>query len=459
MRIPTALIRRLPAARGAFAAGLAAALAACGGSVVSAPTDDVITPPAVGGVDALPTLLNGVRGDFAFAFNGDDGGSEGLVLVSGLVADEFNSGDTFPTRVEMDRRAMREINGSLEGVERNLHRTRAAAERTVEAFRSLTPTDGPSISYLLTAAALVDIAFGENYCSGVPRSTLNGSEIVFGTPLTTAQLFAAANAKADSALAALGTATTGAAVRERNRASVVKGRALLNAGQFAAAAAAVAAVPTNFVDSAAHSANTARTVNGIFAFNSPQIRRWTVANGTGRNPANPASSLVLQFGALADPRVRTILPGVTTFDNRSNLRQQLKYGGKSAGVPVTTGVEARLIEAEAALQASNVTAFLAELNDARANGGVAGLAPLTDPGTVTARQNLLFQERALWLFATGHRLGDLRRLIRQYGRTQVDVFPTGAYFKGGTYGTDVNIPLTQDERNNPSFTGCLNRDA
>lgn len=445
--------------RRTLAVGLAMALAACGESLVSAPTDDVILPPAPSDASALPAFINGVRGDFAFAFDGDDGGTEGLVLVSGLVADEFNSGDTFPTRVEMDRRQMREINTSLEAVERNLHRTRAAAERGVDAFRALTPTDRPSIAYLLTAAALVDIAFGENYCSGVPRSTTNGSDLVYGAPLTTAQLFAAANAKADSALAALGTATDTLSVQQRARASVVKGRALLNAGQFAAAAAAVVSVPTAFLDTTAHSTNTARTVNGIFAFNSPAIRRWTVANGTGRNPANPSASAVLAFGALADPRARSVLPGVATFDNRSNLRQQLKYRNKSAGVPVTSGVEARMIEAEAALQANDVTGFLAELNDARANGGVAGLAPLTDPGTPTARQNLLFQERALWLFATGHRLGDLRRLIRQYGRTQVDVFPTGPYFKGGTYGTDVNIPITQDERNNPSFTGCLNRDA
>ena len=75
--------------------------------------------------------------------------------------------------------------------------------------------------------------------------------------------------------------------------------------------------------------------------------------------------------------------------------------------------------------------------------------------------DLLFSERAFWLFATGHRLGDMRRLIRQYGRTADEVFPIGDYLKGGSYGPDVNLPLPQEERNNPNFRrgGCLDRNA
>ena len=71
----------------------------------------------------------------------------------------------------------------------------------------------------------------------------------------------------------------------------------------------------------------------------------------------------------------------------------------------------------------------------------------------------MFRERAFWLFGTGHRIGDLRRLARQYGRASETVFPTGTYFKGGLYGTDVNIPVPFEERNNPNFHGCLNREA
>jgi hypothetical protein len=90
----------------------------------------------------------------------------------------------------------------------------------------------------------------------------------------------------------------------------------------------------------------------------------------------------------------------------------------------------------------------------------AGLADTTDPGTPAGRVDLLFRERAFWLFATGHRLGDLRRLVRQYGRPADSVFPSGLYFKGGlTYGPGVNLPLPATETNNPKVSGCLDRNA
>ena len=57
------------------------------------------------------------------------------------------------------------------------------------------------------------------------------------------------------------------------------------------------------------------------------------------------------------------------------------------------------------------------------------------------------------------RLGDLRRLIRQYDRAENTVFPSGEYHKGGEYGSDVNFPVSSDERNNPKFTGCIDRAA
>jgi hypothetical protein len=45
--------------------------------------------------------------------------------------------------------------------------------------------------------------------------------------------------------------------------------------------------------------------------------------------------------------------------------------------------------------------------------------------TNDAAIDLYFRQKAFWTFSRGQRLGDLRRLIRQYGRTQDKVFPTG----------------------------------
>jgi hypothetical protein len=127
---------------------------------------------------------------------------------------------------------------------------------------------------------------------------------------------------------------------------------------------------------------------------------------------------------------------------------------------VAKGVEARLIEAEAQLRAGNSAGALSTLNAARST--VTGLAPLTDAGTADARIDQLFRERAFWMFGTGHRVGDLRRLIRQYNRTQTTVFPTGLWHKGGNYGSDVTVPVPQAEQNNPNLPAaetCLNRNA
>src|SRR5678815_146790 len=58
------------------------------------------------------------------------------------------------------------------------------------------------------------------------------------------------------------------------------------------------------------------------------------------------------------------------------------------------------------------------------------MTPLTDPGNATARVDQLFREKAFWQFGRGHRLGDLRRLIRDYGRAAdgSDTFPVGVHF-------------------------------
>jgi hypothetical protein len=87
------------------------------------------------------------------------------------------------------------------------------------------------------------------------------------------------------------------------------------------------------------------------------------------------------------------------------------------------------------------------------------MTALAVPASKDAATTLFFREKGFWTFARGQRLGDLRRLIRQYGRTEDNVFPKGVYFKGGIYGSDVNLPVPDAEKVNPAFTGCLDRKA
>ncbi len=141
----------------------------------------------------------------------------------------------------------------------------------------------------------------------------------------------------------------------------------------------------------------------------------------------------------------------------TNLVQK-KYPSIDSPVEMATGIEARLIEAEAAYQAGSLGLWLQKLNDARAT--VAALTPLTDPGTANGRVDLTFRERAFWMYLTAHRLGDLRRLARPaggglsgYGRGVESVYPTGAYHKQGlTRGLQATLIVPQPEENNSNYT-------
>jgi len=261
-------------------------------------------------------------------------------------------------------------------------------------------------------------------------------------PVTTDSVFVLAIAAADSALANRGGTDS---VNVGSLAAVVKGRALLNRGEFAAAAAAVAGVATSYRHQVTHSANA--TSNQIWSLNT-SAKRYVLSDREGINGLN--------FRSANDPRIPSTAGGLA-FDTFTPFVSQSIWT-RFSPVTIVSGIEARLIEAEAAAKAGSAT-FLTILNTLRSSGGVAGLAALTDPGTEAGRVDLIFRERAFWLFSTGHRLGDLRRLIRQYGRGSETVFPTGAFHKGGSYGPAVNIPVPFDEENNPNFQGCLNRDA
>jgi starch-binding outer membrane protein, SusD/RagB family len=238
----------------------------------------------------------------------------------------------------------------------------------------------------------------------------------------------------------------------------------LNNNRPADAAALVTetAVPTSFIYFNEHSDNSGRQENSIWNLNGSN-RRYTVSDVEGVNGLN--------FRSAQDPRIAWIDRNANGFDNTVRLFEQLRYPDRSADVVVADGIEARLIEAEAALRANDVTTYLAKLNALRASlaslmsarytawsanverafGSVPTLPPLTDPGTQAARVDLLFRERAFWLYGTGHRLGDFRRLIRQYGRAVNTVYPTGTWHKGGSYGTDVAFSLPFREVNNPNY--------
>lgn len=420
---------------------------ACG--LLDTEQPNIVDPNAINSPEGAQSLRLGAIADFGFVKDGDGTQvSDGLILVSGLLSDEFVHSTTPPSEQEIDQRSTATLNPSLSDVYRNLHKARVGLENSAAALRQflLEPDATPDIAEVLALAGFTYIYFGENFCSGVPFSRVSGDSLVFGDPQTTTQIFSLALSRFDSALAEPGLAQDDGTIA--NLIAVGRGRALLDLDSFPEAAAAVQAVPTEFAYNTEHAESPTRIQNAIWSYTTGGL--WSVADSEG--------VVGLPYRTAEDPRVPFTDFEDTGLDLITPQFSADKYPEASSPVPVADGIEARLIEAEAQLQASDVSGMTQTLNGLRQAFPDFGLADLPNPATQADAVDLLFLERAFWLYATGHRLSDMRRLLRPpYSRPEDTVFPTGAYHKGGSYGTDVNLPVPIQEENNPNFHGCLDR--
>ncbi len=427
------------------------------------------TPESLSGASALPTMYVGAVGDFQVAYGGSsDGNNEGILTTTGVMTDELRNTDTFETRNATDRRQQQPVqnNNTSDGAYNNLQRARHSTSVTADAIKTTGVTSlslsssniltaGVAISVLRSLEGATYVALGENYCGYIPFSDVVSGAIQYGDPLTQTQVFDEAVKRFDAAITADGTS---------NLPKLLKGRALLDKGDFTGAASAVASVPDNYAWYIEHSDNSGRQNNPMYSL-AASNGRYSVADKEGING--------LAYMSALDPRI-PYNGGAVGFDKTTPNYADLRYPTYGSPVPLATGVEARLIEAEAALKSGDATTWLAKLNALRAafptlilklapdwanqigKSPITArtLAPLTDPGTADARLALMFSERAFWLYTTGHRLGDLRRLVRQYGKAQDAVFPTGPFFKGGAgtnYGSDVAFPIPFNEQQNPKY--------
>ena len=447
--------------RGALGVALAggALTSACSPDKLLEVTDpDIVNPEVLRTPAGADALRLGALLQLSKATGGNDqvdvntSNIDTMILLSGLLADEFRSGDTFVQRDETDRRSVQAQNANVDGAYRAIQRARVNAQLAAAAIAEFNPdAEAWHVPQMYWVESYAEVLLAEYFCSSVPVSeaTLEGT-IANSAGLTTQALLERAIAHADTGLARLGTATGGETDRVRQALQVTRGRALLGLNRPADASTAVQGVPTAFTYDFFF--NQTAIFNQLWDFVNNQ-GRYTVSAGEGRNGLNFAAG---------DPRVPVCRGGDATcraagvtrtniFDTSNQATipfwVQLRYPSRETPFPAVSGIEARLIEAEARLKSGGD--WLGALNALRATR--TGLTPLTDPGTEAARVDLLFRERAYWLFGTGHRLGDLRRLVRQYGRSAESVFPTGAYVKGSEYGTDVSFPVPQSEENNPSY--------
>jgi hypothetical protein len=425
----------------------------------------VISPEDVKGATGAQALRVGAIGRLQRLVGGGNGNQPNVWQISGMLADEWKSSDSFTQTTQQDSRNILSNDGLVANEFTVIQQTRGSARDALKALTEFAPTRPWEAGEMYAIIAFAELTLAENFCNGIPLGEMVDGVPNYTAPLTNADVFASAVAHLDSALA-LSTSTDTASVRVRREALVMKARALVGQKKFAEAAALVpvSAVPTSF--------QYAMT----FAQTSQDNTMWGMSINLQRYSVSDSFDVTgivknaLPFASAKDPRVPVV--GTTlnsqfkgTDGTTSQVRQQL-WPTRDAAVPVVTGIDARLIEAEARLNTGDIAGMMTILNALRTSAqklgdiNVAAMAELAAPSTQADAVSLFFREKAFWTFGRGQRLGDLRRLIRQYGRTQDQVFPTGTFFKGGIpYGIDVNLPVTDNERTNPNFKGCVDRSA
>ena len=448
--------------RARTAAGVAAlglVLSACSSvtdTLLKAEIPDIIPPELTQTAEGALGIANGALE----TFRSITAGSESTWLFGGLMGDEWSTSSTFPQNDETDQRHVLENNGQVTGMLYRLYRTRIRAAEAITALNKFVPTNRALIGEMYFAKAFAEMQLAQDFCNGIPISNLVGGIPEAGEPETGAKVFTRALASYDSALAFANGADARSVLIAR-AARIGKARALLGLARYAEAATTVAGIPTSFAYTHTFSLTTGTNTIWGQGFSAA---RYVIGDSLEGNARNIFVKNAIPFASMNDPRLPIQILTGNGQDGQTRVRRTALYG-QLTQIEVVNGIDARMVEAEAALAANNAVSFLAIHNALRAappklaEVQPAVLAPLIDPGTPAARLSLHFREKAFWTFSRGQRLGDMRRLVRQYQRPVTDVFPIGIHYKGGDYGVDVNFPIVTDERNNPKFNGCIDRNA
>jgi len=463
---------------------MAVAIACSPSSLVDVQAPGLIVDPAQVTTPTAAIQMRTAALAYVAAYLGGVTPGSNVVVSSGLFTDEL-----------AETGALSVVNGSrsdigarsgtssmtvseMSAAYRAIHTSRVLARQAREALvlyasnRADAPRAWQGELYALEGYAVLWLA--ELYCSGIPLTSVPLVGVQQPTRgFTTEELFARASVLFDSAM------VFGAdSARFVSLARVGKGRAELGLGHFAAADSAVQSVPSDFVylvqftpsGSFINGIASRRTGNGIGMYRAQDREGGSPMVWSG-DPRTAIVTLPTRAGAMLWPAKYYV-----------TASGALNPTVKNPGMPVrlADGLEAQLIHAEAALAVGGD--WLATLNTLRSTcvgstpcapvPSLSALPALTDPGSADARLDLLMQERALWLYMTGHREGDLRRLAHIYHRDPTTLWPHGTIsapafsplytrplaMNGTAYGTaTVFLPDSSDVQYTPGYAGCYDQ--
>lgn len=318
------------------------------------------------------------------------------------------------------------------------------------------------LSELYSIKAYSMLFLSEFYCSGIPFSTIDFErDYTYTRGYSSIEIWLMIEHIFDSAISLAGDS---ASLDQLSRIGSAKVKMNLDKYEQAADILHTVDETVEYVLLQSHT-------SPIFS-NSFDLSRYSVSNKEGINGLDFRNN---------DPRITYLFLGMSSQTGDSIFSPQKYLTTSNPSIVFTSNLHRLLMLAEITFL-SGSDSWIDILNDIRTDGsysvnmtsdttwnkgkgGVAGLAPLFLPTNRSQSLDLIFRERAFWLYLTGNRQSDLRKLIRQYGREPETLYPTGFYSTIGAsmdtkYGDRIVLQVPQQEIDqNPMYSGCIHEGA
>jgi hypothetical protein len=385
-------------------------------------------------------LVDGARAAFGCAL-------QAYVTGAGLMTDEMEDTQLAAAAWDYDRRAWTTVVGvaygespcdasQIFGVYRPLQVARYQSDYALETVKGFADAEVQDKALLVQTAALYSgysyLIIGEGFCTtaiSAPTELLTAGG---SAELSSADMFAAAEAKFGEAIAGPDANLANAARlgRARARLNLAKPEGgAVNTAKLAEARADAAAIPAGFVYNVPYNAATSYSQNLLY-----RRQKDFVLYGV----APPYRDLT--FNGVPDPRVAVTNTGIRGADGVSIVWTANKYTSQSSPIALAKYNEARLIIAE-------IDGGQAAVGIINALHDAVGL-PHFDSNDEAAIQAQVIQERSRELFLEGQHFYDMRRFNLPLNPAAGTAYP----IKGGTYGDQRCFPMPDVERvNNPKL--------
>ncbi|MEX2528255.1 MAG: RagB/SusD family nutrient uptake outer membrane protein [Gemmatimonadota bacterium] len=375
---------------------------------------------------ALQAVADGVEGNFYLNLSYH-------FIQAGLLSDEYRHTGTWAPWADIDRGRNIYGNSQSDGRQDRFLQNRWFAGDAIERFERVGGDVAPLIARSRSVEAWADLILGTTFC----ETPLDAG----GAAAPREQVLAQASSRAAAAQQLAAAAGLNDYV---NANRVAQARAQLFLGNLDAAAQLAAQVPTDFAWYAKYSANSPGQNNSIVTlttvgFNTAAGLREVYWDDVDLD----AGMFVDPFTGELDARLPVSHTGNFGVDGVTPHYSQLKYNERGANIRLFSGVEARLIEAEAHWARGEHAQALDLINLVRERAGMSPHAATTDGSQVF---DYLNHERFIEFFLEGVRLADVNRWGLIPGMLADGVFV------GSEANRNVLFPLSQGEGlNNPNI--------